>query len=284
MTEENSNLEVPKPQSEAVTLEQLQQVLGGFKDEISKMVTGMGVKMKKSITEEQQNQVNQLIEQGLSKALSPGQLLDAQSDTNKTEPLSQPLDGQAKQEPADAFSQLQELLATRDREYEQRLQAQQSDMDKRIQAMQKAVEEERLNTAKVQAQSSLLDPIRDRLHNPNSFWRDLEASGIFYDPERNTYGMSGKDEFDNPTFTPLESNLDGLLKSEQYAYHLKPRPGSGLGSQPNGSVPQQQSSNTSYSANSSVDSSTRFNNLKTSANPIAEIANQLAQTAKDKNG
>ena len=141
--------------------------------------------------------------------------------------------------------------------------------------MQQAVEQERLNTAKSQARTAALDPIRDRLHNPDLAWAYLESKGVSYDPEKGGYGVAGKDEFQNPTFTPLSEQLSSLEKEAGYLF--KPRPGTGTGTQPGTQQPASSGGSGIYADGG--DPQTRIDALKKSADPFVTLAENVAKAS-----
>lgn len=254
------------PESKALTLDDLKSVLGEFKtglmEEVNKTVSGMGGRLKKSLETEQQTQ----IEAALGKVLETVTKPAGEADPPGSEETKATTGTIEKPSPSDnPIENFQAMLQRQQQALDSKLAATEKQYQEKIAAMQKAVEDERLNTAKSQAQASILDPVRDRLHNPQSFWRDLEAMGVVYDAERKTYGLKGKDEFQNDTFTPLSQKMDDYLKADNLAYHVKARPGSGLNSQPNTSASPATNGNSAYSSDSKVDPATRFAELKRKA-------------------
>ena len=259
-------------QQTSVTLEQLQQVLGGFKDEISKMVTGAVQKSHKSL----EGKLNDTVKAQLTSVLD--EVIPSEGDGQQQQVAQPQTTGEAEQQPQagdDIAARLQAMLQAQTQQMEQKLSETTKQYEERIQAMQQAVEQERLNTAKAQARTAALDPIRDRLHNPDLAWAYLESKGVSYDPEKGGYGVAGKDEFQNPTFTPLSEQLSSLEKEAGYLF--KPRPGTGTGTQPGTQQPASSGGSGIYADGG--DAQARIDALKKSADPFAAIAENVAKAS-----
>ncbi|MEM9948578.1 MAG: hypothetical protein AAF810_21290 [Cyanobacteria bacterium P01_D01_bin.36] len=259
-------------QNTSVTLDQIKELIGGLKTELiqeidtrtNKAVTGMGTKLAKSLETKQGESVGTLIEERLTKVLD-GVLKESEGSGDPEQQA-----GESESSSDDPTARFQAVLQQREQEMLQKIEEQEQETQKRIKAMQDAVEAERLNSAKLTARNKVLDPLRDQLHNPDSFWSDLERLGASYDQDRGVYGVSGKDEFDNPTFTPLSDSLEGYQK--KLAYQFKPRPGSGTGTQPaKSSNGGGAAGNAAYSTESKTSSQERFDAIRKSADPIADI-------------
>lgn len=251
-----------------ITLDQLQQVLNGFEEKISRMVTGAVQKSQKSL----EGKLNETVKQQLTTVLDeviPG------SDDGQTP--EQSAGEQQQQQPAsdDPIAKLQAMLQAQTQQMEQKLNETTQQYEQRIQAMQDAVEKERLNTAKTQARNQLLDPLRDRLHNPDLAWAYLESKGASYDPEKG-YGIPGQDEFQNPTFTPLSEQMATLEK--EAAYLFKPRPGNGTGTQPGQSPAASSSTGTGIYSNGNSEQA-RVDTVKKAPDPFAAIAQNIASAS-----
>ncbi len=258
-------------QQTSVTLKQLQQVLGGFKDEISKMVTGAVQKSHKSL----EGKLNDTVKAQLKTVLD--EVIPPEGDGQQQQIAQPPTTGEVEQPPAgdDIAARLQAMLQAQTQQMEQKLSETTKQYEERIQAMQQAVEQERLNTAMSQARTAALDPIRDRLHNPDLAWAYLESKGVSYDPEKGGYGVAGKDEFQNPTFTPLSEQLLSLEKEAGYLF--KPRPGTGTGTQPGTQQPPSPGGSGIYADGG--DAQARIDTLKKSADPFAVIAENVAKAS-----
>ena len=259
-------------QQTSVTLEQLQQVLGGFKDEISKMVTGAVQKSHKSL----EGKLNDTVKAQLTSVLD--EVIPSEGDGQQQQIAQPPTTGEAEQQPQasdEITARLQAMLQAQTQQMEQKLTETTQQYEKRIEAMQQAVEQERLNTAKLNARNSVLDPLRDQLHNPDSFWSDVERLGAAYDSEKGGYGIVGQDEFQNPTWTPLTEKLPDLQKS--LAYQFKPRPGTGTGTQPGTQQPASSGGSGIYADGG--DAQARIDALKKSADPFSAIAENVAKAS-----
>ena len=259
-------------QQTSVTLEQLQQVLGGFKEEISKMVTGAVQKSHKSL----EGKLNDTVKAQLTSVLD--EVIAPEGDGQQQQIAQPPTTGEVEQQPQagdDIAARLQAMLQAQTQQMEQKLSETTRQYEERIQAMQQAVEQERLNTAMSQARTAALDPIRDRLHNPDLAWAYLESKGVSYDPEKGGYGVTGKDEFENPTFTPLSEQLSSLEKEAGYLF--KPRPGTGTGTQPGTQQPASSGGSGIYADGG--DAQARIDALKKSADPFSAIAENVAKAS-----
>lgn len=269
MTDDTQNKETDQQQT-GVTLEQLQQLLGGFKEEISKMVTGAVQKSHRSLegklSDTVQSQLTTVLDKVTQATATGGEGQEVTQESN---------DDDGVQSAEDPVTKFQAMLQAQAQQMEKRLSETEQQYEQRIKAMQDAVDQERLNTAMLTARNSVLDPLRDQLHNPDSFWSDIERQGITYDSEKGGYGIVGKDEFQNPTWTPLTEKLPDLQKS--LAYQFKPRPGNGTGTQP-GRTNSTTTSSSAYSNQSKVPADTRFDVLKKSSDPLADIVSGLEQT------
>ena len=260
------------PETTTVTLEQIKELIGGLKTELiqeidtrtNKAVTGMGTKLAKSLETKQSESIGSLIEEQLTKVINQVTAKEKPQGSGDNDTNS-PQDPPAGDDPA---GKLQAMIEQQNQQFEKRLSETQKQYEDRIKAMQDAVDEERLNTAKSNARNAALDPIRDRLHNPELAWAYLESQGVAYDTDKG-YGVAGQDEFQNPTFTPLSDRLSNLEK--EAAYLFKPRPGNGTGTQPSQGSQGGTPSNSSYAADSKVQPQDRFDAVRGSADPIADI-------------
>ncbi|MEM6432397.1 MAG: hypothetical protein AAF773_00850 [Cyanobacteria bacterium P01_D01_bin.115] len=277
--ENNQNPDQPQ----AVTLDQLKAMFAEFQDGVSQMVTGAVTKSHKAL----EGKIGDAVKTQLTSVLDEVIPADEPAGTgNEGQPPAQASDTTPEptsDDPAVRFQQMmQQQLAQQQAQIDAQMAQQQKEYEQRITAMQKAVDDERLNTAKSQARQKALDPIRDRVHNPELTWAYLESKGVTYDADKGGYGIVGQDEFQNPTFTPISQVVSGLDK--EAAYLFTARPGSGTGAQPAGSngngigTPN----NSAYSAESKVDANSRFNVLKESTDPLKAITDGLA--AAQQNG
>lgn len=270
MTDENQT--TGQQTQNGITLEQLQQVLGGFKEEISRMVTGAVQKSQKSL----EGKLNQTVKEQLATVLDeviPG----ADDDATPQQPPAGDVEAQEAPSGDDSITaKLQAMLQAQTQQMEQKLTETTQQYEQRIQAMQQAVDQERRNTAMQQARNQVLDPIRDQLHSPDSFWADIERMGATYDAEKGGYGVAGKDEFENPTWTPLSDKLPDFQK--QLSYQFKPRPGAGTGTQPGQSPAGSPASGTGIYSNGHTEQD-RVDAVKRAPDPFAAIAKNIASAS-----
>lgn len=265
MAEDNQS---PENQS-GVTLEQLKQLLGEFEQKMNDSLTSAIVKQKKAVDQRfttLDESLGTAIKEQMTSVLSKV-IPDSEVSGEKT-PLTE--DAAAKQQLSDEdpTAKLQAMIEQQNQQFEKRLSETEKQYENRIKAMQDAVDQERLNTAKSNARNAALDPIRDRLHNPELAWAYLESQGVTYNAEKG-YGVPGQDEFQNPTFIPLSNRLSNLEK--EAAYLFKPRPGNGTGTQPSQGSQGGTSNSSAYATDSKVQAADRFEAVKKSADPIADI-------------
>lgn len=264
----------PQEPAGSPTLEQIEALLSGFKAEITDMVTGMGQKQNKAQIKAMQAEIGSAVKTELAAALD-GIIPAGKSSTTEeaavTEVPAEQINADDKQDQGtDLTGRFQRMLQQQSQAFEKRLQETQSEYKKRLAAMQEAVDQERLNTAKSRSRDRAIDPIRERLHNPDLLWAYLEQKGISYDSDKGSYGISADDEFGNPVFTPLSDILSSVESDAPYLF--KPRPGSGLDSQPGGH-PQRPMGGGIYA--SGVTEQDRVDTFKNAADPIAAIVQQL---------
>jgi hypothetical protein len=255
----DENTDIP-----ALSLEDIKAAIGelktSLKDEIlgemNRTVTGAMTKLKKS----QETDFSQLVQEQVTSVL--GDALKPLQEGQQTPAAEAPADQEA---PKDSTPDIQALIQQAIAPYQQAVEA----------ARQQAVAE-KLNSAKATARSSYLAGLAGKVNNPKLFMTALETEkGAIFDPETQAYGIPGKDEFQNATFTPLSQvDIDELLKSEDFGIFKPARPGSGLNGAP-GQNPPAPKTPTPLSP----DPVSRFAGIKGAEDPMAAILANLESAA-----
>jgi hypothetical protein len=253
MSEENQE---QKP----LSLDDIRDLLGNFRselqDEMNRAITGMGTKLKKSM----ESDLESRIENTFTKVLD-GVIQEGSDEGQQPQPQGQP---QGQQQPAtdDPMGKFQQMLEAKLAEQQQQFQQQQEAMQRVIAERDQQLQQERLTAKQNQARSELLQSLQGKVTSPKAFLATLEADGVAtFDPDKG-YGIKGKDEFQNETFTPLEEYAPKLLQTHDYSWAVPARPGSGLGTEPGTQASNPPQGASPYSPEVKSNPMDRFEQLK----------------------